>query len=92
MGKSLDSSYIASPIGRMLSVRLVIIGTVVVIVPFFNSAVFISTADDVTQISVIPVPSSIAFLRWSEDTCRVPVWSLSVVMLMNLCFIITVEC
>jgi hypothetical protein len=65
-------------------VRLVIIGTVVIIVPFFtlllfkalalptlvfNLVVFISTADDVAQLSVVPVSSSTAFLRWSETAC-----------------------
>jgi hypothetical protein len=61
----------------MLSVRLVIIGTIVVIVPFFAPLLFktltlpmpdfdlatcISTMDDVGQISVIPVSPSAAFL------------------------------
>jgi hypothetical protein len=77
MGKSLDSSCIMPPFGRMLLVRLVIIGTIVVIVPFFmlllfkaltlvmpvfNLAACISAANDVTQISIIPVLSSTAFL------------------------------
>jgi hypothetical protein len=62
-------------------VRSIVIGTIVVIVPFFmlllfkalallapvfNMAVCISAVDDVTQILVIPVSSSAAFLRWSE--------------------------
>jgi hypothetical protein len=64
--------------------RLVIIGIVVVIVPFFmlllfkalvllipvfNPVACISAADDVAQISVIPVLSSTAFLQWSETAC-----------------------
>jgi hypothetical protein len=107
MGKSLDSSCIAPPFGRTLSVRLVVIGTVVVIVPLFelllfkalmllapvfNPAVCISAADDVAQISIILVSSSVVFLRWSETACRVLVRTLPVVMLVTLCFVITVEC
>jgi hypothetical protein len=68
-------------------VRLIVIGVVVVIVhfftlllfkvlallmPVFNSAACISVADDVTQISVIPVLSSAVFLRWSETASRIP--------------------
>jgi hypothetical protein len=77
MGKRLGSSYIAPPFRRMLSVRLVIIGTVVVIVPFFmlllfkaltlltldfNPAACISATDDIAQISVIPILPSVMFL------------------------------
>jgi hypothetical protein len=62
-------------------VRLVIIGTIVVIVPFFaplqfkmitlltpvfDPAACISTADDVMQISIILVLPSTAFLQCSE--------------------------
>jgi hypothetical protein len=43
------------------------------------------------QISVIPISPSAAFLRWSETAGRVPVWTLLVVKLMTLYFIITVE-
>jgi hypothetical protein len=88
-------------------VRLVIIGTVVVIVPFFtlllfkvlmllalvfNPAACISTVNDVAQISVIPVSSLTAFLWWSEIASRVPIGTLLVVMLMAPCFILTVKC
>jgi hypothetical protein len=67
-----------------LSVRLVVIGIIVIIVTLFtlllfkalalltlvfNPAVCISTTDDVVQISVVPVSSLAAFLRWSETTC-----------------------
>jgi hypothetical protein len=78
MGKSLDSSCIAPPpLRRTLSVRLLIIGTRVLIVPFFmlllfkalallalvfNLAVCISVVDGIVQISVIPVSSSAVFL------------------------------
>jgi hypothetical protein len=40
MGKSLDSSCIMPSFGRTLLVRLVIIGTIVVIVPFFTPLLF----------------------------------------------------
>jgi hypothetical protein len=91
----------------MLSVRLVIIETIVVIVPFFmlilfkaltlltpvfNPTVCISIADDVVQILVIPVSSSATFVRWSETACHVPVRTLLVVRLVTPCFIIMVEC
>jgi hypothetical protein len=87
-------------------VRLVIIGTIVVIVPFFTLHLFkalalrtpifypalcISTADDVAQIFIIPVSSLAVFLWWSETACRVSLRTLSVVKLMTPCFIIMVE-
>jgi hypothetical protein len=107
MGNSLDSSCIAPPFGRMLSVSLVIMGTIVVIVlfftlllfevpvlltPVFNPVACNSAVDDVEQISIISVLSSVAFLRWSETACRVPVRTLLVVRLVTLCFIIMVMC
>jgi hypothetical protein len=88
-------------------VRLVVIGTIVAIVPFFtlilfkalvplvsvfDSATCISTADDVAQIPVIQVSSSAMFLRWSETAREVPVRTLPVFKLMSPCFMITVEC
>jgi hypothetical protein len=87
--------------------RLVVIGTIVVIVPFFTLPLFevlvlltsvfdpatcISTADDITQISVISVSSSAAFHQWSETAYRVPTRTLPVVKLMTPCFVVTVEC
>jgi hypothetical protein len=81
VSKGLDSSCIAPSLWRTLSVRLVIIGTIVVIVPLFTSLLFkaptlltpvfdqtmcILAADDVVQVSVIPVLPSAAFLQWSE--------------------------
>jgi hypothetical protein len=71
-------------------VRLIIIGTIVVIVPFFmlllfkalvllapvfNPTACIFATDDVAQISVIPVSSSAAFLQWSETASQAP-WGL----------------
>jgi hypothetical protein len=77
MEKSLDSTCIAPAFGRTLLVRLVIIGTIVVVVPFlmlllfkvlvllapvFNSVACISIVEVVVEISVILVSSSSAFL------------------------------
>jgi hypothetical protein len=71
-----------------MSVRLLIIGSIVVIVPLFTSLLFkvlallmsvfdpvasILAADEVTQVSVIPVSPSAAFHRWSETASRVPI-------------------
>jgi hypothetical protein len=99
--------HCAPPFGRTLSVRLVIIGIIVVIVPFFTMLLFkalvllapvfilatcISATDDVAQISVIPVSSSAAFLWWSETAHRVPVRTLPMVRLVTPPFIIMVEC
>jgi hypothetical protein len=78
MGKCLDSSCITPSFRRMLSVRLVVIGTIVVIVPFFTLLFFkkltllmlvfdleacISAVDDISQISVIQASPSAAFLQ-----------------------------
>jgi hypothetical protein len=64
--------------------RLVIIGSIVIVVPFFTLLRFealellmlvfepttcISAADDVVQISVIPVSTSAVFLQWNETAC-----------------------
>jgi hypothetical protein len=104
--KSSDSSCIAPSFGRMLLVRLIIIGTVVVIVPFFtlllfkalvllapvfNLVVCISTMDDVEKISGIQVSSSATFLWWSETASHAPMGTLPVVMLVTPCFILMVE-
>jgi hypothetical protein len=77
LGERLDSSCITPSFGRMLSVRLVTIGTIVVIVPFFallllktlmllmlifDPATCISVVDDIMQISVIPVSPSAVLL------------------------------
>jgi hypothetical protein len=107
VGKGLDSSCIVTSIGRMLSVRLVIIRTTVVIVPLFMSLLFkaltiltpvfdpvacIFVVDDITQVSVIPVSPSATFHRWSETASRVPARTPLVVKLVTPCFIIMVEC
>jgi hypothetical protein len=87
MGKGLDSSCIAPSLERTLLVRLVIIGTIVVIVPFFTSLHFKAVAlvmlvfnpvtcifavNDVPQVSVILVSPSATFLWCSETIRRVP--------------------
>jgi hypothetical protein len=81
MGESFDSSWVAPSFRGVLSVRLVVEGTIIVIVPLITSFLInaltlltavvnpvtcISTADDVVQISVIPIPPSAMFLQWSE--------------------------
>jgi hypothetical protein len=86
---------------------LVIIGIIVVIVPFSALLLFkmlvlltsilhpvacISVADDVAQILIILFSPSVAFLWWSETSCRVPVQTLPVVMIMTVYLVITVEC
>jgi hypothetical protein len=73
MEKGFDSC-VAPSFERALPVRLIIIGTIIVIVAFFTQLLFkaltllapvfnlttcVSTADDVAQISVIPVSSSV---------------------------------
>jgi hypothetical protein len=87
-------------------VRLVVEGTIIVIVPLItsfllntltlltpvvNPVVCISVVDDVAQISVIPILLSAVFLRWSETAGRVPTQTLSVVQLMTPYFAITIE-
>jgi hypothetical protein len=87
-------------------VRLVIIGTILVIVliytlllfnalmllmPVFDPVSCIIATDEIVKILVIPVSSSAAFLRWSETDCQVPVRTPPVVKLVAPCFGITVE-
>jgi hypothetical protein len=65
----------------VFSLRLIVEGTIIIIVPLIASFLFhavsllalvfylaacISITDDITQVLVIPVSSSAAFLRWSE--------------------------
>jgi hypothetical protein len=107
VGKGLDSSCIAPTFRRTLLVRLFIIVTIVIIVPLFTLLLFkalvlltpvfdltacIFAADDVVQVSVIPVSPSAVFLWWSEIASQVPAWTLLVAKLMTPCFIIMVEC
>jgi hypothetical protein len=79
--KGFDSSWVVPSFRGVLSVRLVIEGTIIVIVPLItpfllntltllalvvNLITCISVADDIAQISVILIPPSAAFLQWSE--------------------------
>jgi hypothetical protein len=106
MGKSFESSWVAPSFRRALLVRLVIDGTMTVIVPLMtplllnvltlltpvvNPVVCISAVDDVMQISVISIPPSVVFLRWSDTAGRVPALTLSVVKLVTPYFTIMIE-
>jgi hypothetical protein len=81
-----------------LSVRLVIEGTIIIIVPLitslllnallllapvFDPSACISTADNVPQVLVIPIMPSTMLLWWSETAGRVPTWTLPVVKLLT---------
>jgi hypothetical protein len=55
-------------------------------------AACIFAADDIVQVSVIPISPSATFLRWSETTSQVPAQTLPVVKLMTQCFVVMVEC
>jgi hypothetical protein len=78
MGKGFDSPYITPSFRGVLSVGLVIEGTIVIIVPLiasflldtilllvavFNLVVCISVADHVAQVSIIPV-SPLTVVLW----------------------------
>jgi hypothetical protein len=78
VGKGLDSSCIVPSLRIMLSVRLVIIGTIVVILPLLTSLLFkaltlltlvfdpaacVFGADNVSQVLIILVSPSVAFHR-----------------------------
>jgi hypothetical protein len=87
-------------------VRLLVERTIIVIVPLITSFLInavrllasvvnpvacISAANDVTQISIIPILPSAVFLLWSETIGQVPVRNLSVVKLVTPYFAIMVE-
>jgi hypothetical protein len=90
----------------MLLVRLVIERTIVVIVHFItpllldvltllvpavNLAACVFAVDDITQVSVFPIMPSAVLLWWSETAGRVSMWTMSVVKILTLCFIVMVE-
>jgi hypothetical protein len=98
VGKDFDSSFIAPSFRGALSMRLVVEGAIIIIVPLIVSFLFgmvsflasafdlvmgISVADDVVQVMVIPVSPLVAFLRWSQTTGRVPSQILSVVRILT---------
>jgi hypothetical protein len=106
MGESFDSSWVVPSFREALSVRLVIEGTIIFIVPLITSFLLnaltllapvvnpvacISAANDVTQILVTLILPSAAFLWWSETAGQVPTWILSVVKLVTPYFTVTVE-
>jgi hypothetical protein len=77
MGKGFDSSWITSPLRGALSVRLVIEGAIIIIVPFvmpfsleavsllvpiFNLAVHVSVTDGDKQVTVILITPSTTLL------------------------------
>jgi hypothetical protein len=79
-------------------VRLVIVGTIIIIVPFITSlrlhalsllasvfylAMCISSVDDVAQVAVAPIMLLAALLWWSDATGQVPMRTLPVVKLMT---------
>jgi hypothetical protein len=59
--------------------------------PVINPIMCISVSNDIAQISIIPIPPSVVFLRGSETAGRVTMQTLSVVKLMASYFIVTVE-
>jgi hypothetical protein len=81
MGKGFDSSWVASSFGGAFLVRLVIEGTIIVIIPHImafllsvlmllalvvNPVACISVTDDIMQVLVILIPPSATLLQWSE--------------------------
>jgi hypothetical protein len=78
--------------------RLVVVRTIIIIVPFialfllftlpisasvFNSTMCISTVDDVVQVIVVSIVSSAALLWWSDAAGQVPTRTLPVVIIMT---------
>jgi hypothetical protein len=80
VGKSFDSSWITPSLWGVLLVKLVIVGTIIIIVLIascllhalsllvlvFDLVTCISTADDIMQVIVISIMPSAALLLWSE--------------------------
>jgi hypothetical protein len=105
VGESFDSSWVMPSFRGALLVRLVIVGTIVIIVPLialflfnalslsvsnFNPVVCISAADDIVQVTVVsPMPWAV-LLRWSDAAGRVPTRTLPVLKLMTLVSVFTV--
>jgi hypothetical protein len=86
-------------------VRLVIVGTIIIIVPLitlfllrvllllvlvFDLTVCISAMDDVTQVTVVPTMPLAALLWWSDAIVRVPVGTMPVLRLVSLVSDLTV--
>jgi hypothetical protein len=104
-GISLDTSWNVSSFRRTLSVRLTVVGAIIVIVPLiallllitlpisvpvFNLAAYISVADDIAQVMFVSAMPSTALLRWSDATGRVPMGTMPVVILVTPVFALLV--
>jgi hypothetical protein len=89
----------------MLPVRLVVVRTIIIIVPFialfllfmlpisalvFDSATSISDVDGITQVMVISIASSATFHPWSDAAGQVPMRTLLVVIIMTPIFVLVV--
>jgi hypothetical protein len=87
MGESFDSTWIMPSFRGVLPVRLVIVGTTIIIVPLialflfhvlslstpiFDPITCISVATDVTQVTIVPTTPSVTLLRWSDAASWVP--------------------
>jgi hypothetical protein len=97
-GKSFDSSWVIPSFREALLVRLVIVGTVVIIVPIITLFLFnalllsapilnpvacISTVDDIAQVVIVSPTPSVVLLWLSDATVQVPTMTLSVVKLVT---------
>jgi hypothetical protein len=106
MGKSFDSSWVVPSFKKALLVRLVVEGSIVVIVCLITSfllnmlmlltsavnlIVCSSAAYDVMQILVILILPLATFLWWSDTASQVSTWTLLVVRLVTPYFTIMVE-
>jgi hypothetical protein len=98
MGESFDPTFIASSFWGMMLMRLIVEGTVIVIVPLlvlfmldvalhlapvYNLVACISIVYNITQVLVILVSSSAMLLWGSETTGRAPMWALAVVKVLT---------
>jgi hypothetical protein len=105
MGESFDSTWIMPSFRGVLPVRLVIVGTTIIIVPLialflfhvlslstpiFDPITCISVATDVTQVTIVPTTPSVTLLRWSDAASWVPVRPLPVVKLVTPVSVFTV--
>jgi hypothetical protein len=94
-----------SPFWRILPVRLVVVGAIIVIVPLiallllitlmisvavFNPAVCISIADDVAEVTIVPTIPSTTLLRWSDVAGQVSMGTMSVIILVTPVFVLLV--
>jgi hypothetical protein len=86
-------------------VRLVIVWTIIFVVPHiellllvtlpisapgFNSATCISAVDDIVQVTIVSAMPSTVLLWWSNATVQVPTWTMPVATLVTLVLILLV--